>query len=121
MYQGLAGRDPLVRVEAEHLSDEVLRLRVHLRADVGPGPGRGRAEVGSGDGGLLRPVLLRGGAHDVKDLLQLVHLVLAGEERLAQEELGKDAPAGPDVHWCCIGQAHQHLGTPVPECYHLER
>ncbi len=98
--------------------DEILGVLVHLRDDVPPPPGRGGLEVGPGDGCLLRPVLLRRGAHHIKHLLQLVHLVVPGKEGLPQEQLGEDAAAGPDVHGRGVGQPHQDLGTPVPQGDH---
>ena len=33
------------------------------------------------------------------DLHQLVHAALTGEDRLTQQELGKDATGGPHIWW----------------------
>ncbi len=68
---------------------------------------------------VLRPVLLVRDAHDVEDLVQLIHLVLSGKERLSEEELGEDAAAGPDVDGGRVGDAHQDLRGPIPESDNL--
>ena len=78
--------------------EQILGLCVHLRNKLAEIPGPTVGKTVAQDGGVLRPVCLRRGAQHPEDFSQLVHLVLAGEERLAGEELGKDAPAGPDVH-----------------------
>ena len=116
VQQRLARRDPLVRVEAEHLAHQVLRLLVHLGHDLPPALGGARLEVAPLDGRPLRPVLLGGRADHVEDLLQLVHLVLPGEEGLAEVELGKDAAAGPHVNRGGVGEPHEHLRAAVPQC-----
>ena len=45
-----------------------------------------------------RPALLVGRAQQLKDLAQLVDLALAGQQRLAREELAHDAAHAPDIH-----------------------
>ena len=57
-----------------------------------------RQEGGSlGEFGDARHGVLCGAAHDLADPLELVSLVLAGEERLPGQQLRKDAADAPDV------------------------
>lgn len=65
-------------------------------------------------GGLGRP-------DDVEDEGELVHEVLAGEERLAAEQLGEDAAHRPHVHRVRVqpvGTQHQ-LRRTVPPGHHV--
>jgi hypothetical protein len=96
--------------------EQVFCLRINIRYDVIKISSRNSRslEVGPEDGGVLRPLFLARNSDDVEDLVQLVHLVLAGEERLPQEQFCKDAAARPDVNWCCIGDPHQNLGGSIP-------
>ena len=99
---------------------QVEGLRVDVREE---GVEAARGAAGEGlphHGGLLGPLGLGGGAEDAEDLAELVYLVLAGEERLAEVELGQDAAAAPDVHRGGVGGAQQDLGGPVPERDHLQ-
>ena len=95
--------------------NEVLGIGVHLGHHLAPVLGRAGLEVVPLDGRSLGPLLLRGRSDDVEDLAQLVHLVLARNQRLPQEQLGEDAAAGPDVDRCCVGKAHEDFRTSVPE------
>ena len=59
----------------------------------------------------------------LEDLVELVDLSLATEEGLVQDELGKDAPHGPEVDgggvalgsqeefWSAVPQCHDHRGV----------
>ncbi len=49
-----------------------------------------------------RHVVFIGAAHDSLDLLQLVHLILAREDRLAHQQLSKDAAHTPHVNLCVV-------------------
>ena len=60
-------------------------------------------------------VLLARRAEDLNDALQLVNVVLAGEDGLPPEELGKDASAAPEVHRHRVVVFREHnLGCAVP-------
>ena len=84
-------------------------------------PGRPGGEVGPLDGGLGGPLLLGRQAHDVEDLVELVHLVLALKEGGTQEELGEDAATGPYVYGGGVWQAQQDFWAPVPQRDNLTR
>jgi hypothetical protein len=43
-------------------------------------------------------IVLRRRAHGLDDEPQLVHVLVAGEQRLAQQDLAEDAADGPHVH-----------------------
>jgi hypothetical protein len=95
---------------------QVFCLRINIRYDVIKISSRNSRslKVGPQDGGVLRPLFLARNSDDVEDFVQLVHLILAREERLPQEQFCKDAAAGPDVHRRCVGDAHQNLGGSIP-------
>mmetsp|Transcript_8403 Transcript_8403/g.20962 ORF Transcript_8403/g.20962 Transcript_8403/m.20962 type:complete len:271 (-) Transcript_8403:490-1302(-) len=69
--------------------------------------------------GQLVHVLPRRGAGraaDLEDLVQLVRLVLAGEDGLAHQQLGKDGAHAPHVHLGpVLLRAQQQLGRAVPQ------
>ena len=99
---------------------QVEGLRVDVREE---GVEAARGAAGEGlphDWGLLGPLGLGRGAEDAEDLAELIYLVLAGEERLAEVELGQDAAAAPDVHRGGVGGAEQDLGGAVPQRDHLQ-
>jgi hypothetical protein len=67
-------------------------------------------------------VVLVGGADHADDELELVDVVLARKQRLARQELRKDAPHGPHVDGgrvLLLGE--QQLGGPVPPRDHVLR
>jgi len=49
-----------------------------------------------------RHVVFIGAAHDSLDLLQLVHLILAGKDGLAHQQLSKNAAYTPHVNLCVV-------------------
>jgi len=120
----ILNRLPLIGVEVEHLAQEV-------EAD-GVGVGVEALETllgafGQGldvlDGGLVADVghvLRGGGAEHGDDALDLVEVVLAGEERGAAEQLGEDAAHGPDVHGLgVLGGVQNDLRRAVPARDHV--
>mmetsp|Transcript_27548 Transcript_27548/g.87211 ORF Transcript_27548/g.87211 Transcript_27548/m.87211 type:complete len:437 (-) Transcript_27548:485-1795(-) len=99
---GLVGPQALLLVEDEEAPDEVVRRGRR----VGVKHREGHAALllhGLQEAPRLRRPNVRHffrarRADDVEDELQLVHEVLAGEERAAPEELCQDAAAAPEVH-----------------------
>jgi len=70
----------------------------------------------------IRPVGLPWRAQHAADLLQLVVLTLAGEERAQVVEFGHDAAHGENVHRRVVGVgAQQQLGRALPARGHLVR
>merc|ERR550534_258285 len=66
---------------------------------------------------IARPDLLRGCAEQLEDLVQLINLRFAGEERLHHQQLAKDASDTPDIDVRAISfGAQQELGSAIPEC-----
>ena len=120
--QGGLGSDPLLGVELQHLVQEIpgQGVPVHVRDEIENVPGLEVDEVVPQHGRLVRPVRHGGRAEELEDLGELVRLVLAGEERLAGDELGQDAAAAPDVHRGGVGGAQQDLGGAVPQRDHLQ-
>ena len=63
----------------------------------------------------LSPVSVRGSPHDAADLVDLINLGGAGEERSPGVELGHDASHGPQINGAGVGGgAEQDLGCSVP-------
>ena len=95
-------------VEGEHLVEEVEGLRVGFGEELLEGAfghvgkiadvvlGTGRADAGEG--------FFVGGAKDVQDLVELVDVVTAFEERAAAKEFGEDAADRPDIDYRTINQ-----------------
>lgn len=102
MSQGVLHNNAVVRVECQHLVQQVERLGV--RVGVQPRPGhfgleRQRLQVAAGllvDDALQ--ILWRRGAQDTQDVVQLVQIVLAGEDRPVAQHLCQDAAHAPDVY-----------------------
>ena len=63
--------------------------------------------------GVGGPLSLGGSSKNPKDLSQLVHLVLAREERAPQEELGQDAPKTPHVYGHAVSGSQNDLGGSI--------
>ena len=60
-------------------------------------------------------VSLRGRANDIENAVELVEVVLAGEERAPAQHLGQDAARRPNVNGLGVGLAVEHnLGRTVP-------
>ena len=49
-----------------------------------------------------RHAFLGGAAHDSLNLLQLIQFILAGEDGLSNQQLGKDAAHAPHVDLCVV-------------------
>ena len=66
--------------------------------------------------------IIRRRPEQLRDDGELVDVVLAGEQRLALEHLGKDAPGAPDVHLDVVLLPREHdLGGPVVPRRHVAR
>jgi len=66
-----------------------------------------------GDAG---PALLRRRAEQLEDEVELLELVAAGQDGLAQQQLGQDAAGGPEVDGGPVLRgAEEQLRRPVPE------
>mmetsp|Transcript_39239 Transcript_39239/g.103439 ORF Transcript_39239/g.103439 Transcript_39239/m.103439 type:complete len:321 (-) Transcript_39239:246-1208(-) len=119
VLQRIGGGYPLVRVEDEHLLEQIDGLRVGVRV-----------QGGEGDLGLLgerldvldclrvlndREIGRTRLAESLDDEPQLLQVVLAGEQRLAAEALGEDAAHRPDVDALVVGGVlDQQLRCAVP-------
>ena len=102
--RGRAGAHPKMLVEAVRLGlGAALRLDHLVVVQLGQ-PG---------------PRLLRGSAKHLEDLVDLLELVLPGQDRPLQEQLGEDAADGPHVHRrAVVLRAQQQLRRAVPERDH---
>lgn len=89
-------------VEGEHVVEKVQRVGVGVGEEVRElalGHEGEVAHVLLGAGGAdARECLFVGGSEDVEDLVELVDVVAALEERAATEELGEDAAYGPYIN-----------------------
>lgn len=109
VLQGLERTDPLLRVEAQHFLHQVVAGRAHLRQDPLQGDLNVVLERGPHERHVLWPVTLRGRAHDLEYLVQLVALGRATEQRRSLVQFTHDAAARPDVNGRGVGHAQQHL------------
>lgn len=112
MRQGLLDRYPLVRVEREHFAEQVERLLVGLREELVPRNlrlERQRLQVAAR---LLVhyavQVFLRRRAQNTQDVVQLIQVVLAREDRPIAEHLSQDASDRPDVDGFCVALGVEH-------------
>mmetsp|Transcript_68291 Transcript_68291/g.213604 ORF Transcript_68291/g.213604 Transcript_68291/m.213604 type:complete len:378 (+) Transcript_68291:256-1389(+) len=118
---------PPLGVEGEHLFDRIDAARGGRGVDRVPGLLRA-------DGGLLdetprgaargQPpqVILGGRADDLEDLLDLVEVVLASENRPPADELAEDAPDRPHVDGLCVLRRQEHhLWRAVPAGHDVVR
>lgn len=94
-------RDTLVRVESEQTAEQVERVRVGARVHLTKGHAglvRQAAKVLLGARAADAPEgALAGGAEDVQDLVELVDVVAAFEDRSPAQQLGEDAADRVDV------------------------
>ena len=102
VLQGLRHRDPLVGVEGQHLLQQVEGLGVGLGVDSCEGDLWSEGERGEVAARLVIEdgceVLLCGGAQHAHDVVELVQVVLAGEDGAVGEHLRQDAAHGPHVN-----------------------
>lgn len=118
VLQGVCGGDAHLGAELEHAVEEVEADLVDLGQDQAEILGGVDGEVALvlwelGDAG---PRALRGRAHQAEDLLQLVLVGGAGEQRAARVHLGHDAAGGPDVDAGVVGAAaEQDVRGAVPQ------
>lgn len=110
----------LAGVDAEHLLQEGLALRRELRQVL---PARGKLrELGGVEWHLFKSAPVQRGAHELKDVEQLLDLVAAVEERDAAHHLVEDAAQREDVHGrAVLVVAEEDLRGLVPERLHLAR
>ena len=99
-------QDPFVWVEGEHSLQEIQCLAVRIGIQFCPGDlwfVRERLDVASS---LLVndtvEVLLTWRAKDCKDVVELVKVVLPGEDGSVGEHLCQDAAHGPDINRLCV-------------------
>mmetsp|Transcript_2529 Transcript_2529/g.7700 ORF Transcript_2529/g.7700 Transcript_2529/m.7700 type:complete len:200 (+) Transcript_2529:410-1009(+) len=124
MAQGLVDRDAIVRVELQHLLEEVQSLAGSGWVQCGhPAPAPQRL-VSHKTLGFFAPdkvhIRLRWRPDDVGDELELVDIVLAGKEWLASEQLREDAAHGPDIDCLGVFAARKHdLRGTVPARDHI--
>ena len=119
MLQRLLHRDALARVEHQHALNQVdgqrVRLGVEAREGHAGGVGQGADVAARLLAGDEVQVVLVGRADEVDDELELVDVVLAGEQRLAAQQLREDAAHGPHVDGEGVLVAgEQQLGRAVP-------
>lgn len=101
MRQGFLDRNSVMRVEGEHLAEQVQRIRVGIGEQPGPRDlrlVRQRLQVAAGllvDDAL--EVLLGGRTQHAQDVVQLVQVVLAGEDGPVAEHLRQYAAHRPNV------------------------
>mmetsp|Transcript_10411 Transcript_10411/g.22099 ORF Transcript_10411/g.22099 Transcript_10411/m.22099 type:complete len:417 (-) Transcript_10411:311-1561(-) len=121
VVERLLGGNALGRVHAEELAQQVLRERLELLElvvkPVGVLLGVLAAEhVVVGELGDAGPRGLGGRAEQAEDERELLKLVAAGQDRLAQQQLGEDAADGPHVDRRAVEtRTEQQLGGAVPE------
>ena len=94
-------RDTRRGVKGKHFIEEVESVRVCLRKETLEGYFVGEGEVANvflgARGTDAGEGLFIGGAEIVEDLVELVDIVTAFEERAAAEEFSEDTTNGPDV------------------------
>mmetsp|Transcript_9431 Transcript_9431/g.22236 ORF Transcript_9431/g.22236 Transcript_9431/m.22236 type:complete len:483 (+) Transcript_9431:329-1777(+) len=125
VVQRLLSGDPLRRVHRQQRRQQLLRLLVqHSKllveaVRVGLVAALRRDHLVVVQLGKPRPRLLRGRAKHLEDFVDLLKLVLPGQDRLLQEQLGEDAADGPHVHrWAVELRAQQQLRWAIPQRDH---
>ena len=124
MKQAFLDSDSLVRVEAEHLGEQIAEFRGDIREKVGPflfGPFRQRFNVL--DGVFVSYVLHVIGRRSPKDrdnALDLIQEVFAREQRSPAQQLSNNAPDRPDIDGFGVFAGIQDdLRGTIPTCYHI--
>ena len=118
MSQRLAGTDAHLGPQLQHLAQQVQPQCIHLRQDRVQALRRKVVEVRLVLGKLADtgPGALRRRAHEAEDLLQLIVVGRAGEQRPAGVHLRHDAAGGPDVDAGIVGAgAEQDVRGAVPQ------
>ena len=118
MLQTLLGTRAHLRPQLQHPAQQIQAHRIDLRQDQVQILGVVHVETVLifRVGGDPRPGALRGRAHQPEDLLELVFVRRAGEERAACVHLGHDAAGGPDVDGGVVGAgAEKDVRRAVPE------
>ncbi|KAI3481766.1 hypothetical protein L1887_55613 [Cichorium endivia] len=120
----LVGRDALCGVELEQLVEQVDGQRMRLGEHVLEGHSGHAWERSDLDLGRVVHQSLHGGvvgrAEDAQDLVELVVVVAAAEERQTRNHLGHDATGTPDIDRGRVGsRAKQNVGRTVPERHDL--
>ena len=118
MPQRLERRDPHLRSQLQHATDEIQADLIDLRQEHAQVLRGVDVEVGLVFGELADagPGAFRGRAHDAEDLLELVLVRGAGEEGAARVHFGHDAAGGPDVDAGVVGaRAEEDIRGAVPE------
>lgn len=118
MYQSLGSSDPLLRVKHQHPLEQVHGVGLHRLKALLEGHGVSVGQRGDKFQRILRAYgiyhVLGRRPQQVCDDRELVHVVLAGEKRLALYHLGEDASRRPNVHLDVVLLPCQHdLGRPV--------
>lgn len=119
MADGVFCTDALAGIVGQQLGEDVLEvLRAACREELVQPCALLGGEVDLHVRGLaLEPVqqFLAGRAEDVVDAVDLVELVLAGEEGFLGDELEQHAAEAPDIHLLVIvAIGHEALRRPVP-------
>jgi hypothetical protein len=119
VLEGALGGDAAIRVEHQHALEHVDSQRVGLGQHVlewaRVALGHGAEEAPGVRAVDVAEVGLVGRAHEVGDELQLVDVVLPGEDGAAQQHLSKDASDGPHVDGRCVVRVRDQLGGTVPQ------
>ncbi len=118
MPQRLERRDPHLRSQLQHPTDQIQADLIDLRQEHAQVLRGVDVEVGLVFGKLADagPGAFRRRAHDAEDLLELVLVRGAGEEGAARVHFGHDAAGGPDVDAGVVGaRAEEDVRGAVPE------
>lgn len=124
VFKRLLASNSFGGIEVQHLREQVDGLRVSLREELlerNSGPDGKRANVVLSPGGADPPQsVLRGSTEVVQDLVQLIDIVPAFEDRLACQKLCENAANTPHVDGRCVVCKTQHnFGSAVPPGGHV--
>mmetsp|Transcript_24456 Transcript_24456/g.60401 ORF Transcript_24456/g.60401 Transcript_24456/m.60401 type:complete len:206 (-) Transcript_24456:599-1216(-) len=125
VFERVIDRDAFVGVEGEHLGDEVECVGVGLGEDLGQPLALAAGDLGQKPPrrpALRQPlqILLLGRPQDVDDLLDLVQVVAAREQRTPTQQLAEDAPNRPHVHRPpVVARVQHHLRRAIPPGHHV--
>jgi hypothetical protein len=122
MSQRLAGTDPHLRPQLQHLAQQIQSQRIHLRQNRMQALGREVVEIRLVFRKLAdaRPGALGWRAHETEDFLELIVVGRTGKKRPARVHLRHDAAGGPDVDAGIVGAgAEEDVWRPVPQRHDL--